>query len=96
MATCECGEDKHPAADACNRCAHLDGGDDREGIVIAAMRQLGGPSSVEEIADVAGYSKRSAWYALAALEGIGRVNYAYVDDDEQPQSARLYWLTEED
>lgn len=92
MARCECGEVKNPAALACDRCAELDE-DGREGLVVSAMRTLGGPASRYEIAEESGLSVRSVRRALRELEGVGRIDSAEAEGaDDEWQTVLLYWL----
>lgn len=95
MLYCECGEPRHPSAESCERCAYLDGGEGRDGRIISAMRSFGGPASLSELAEEAGYHPDTVRRTLRELEGVGRVGKAYIDvaEDEGLEIA-LYWLIE--
>jgi hypothetical protein len=69
---CECGNEKDADAEACSRCAFLDGGP-LEYKVISALRMLGGSAQPKVIADALGMSLRSVLRAGVELSARGRI-----------------------
>ena len=68
---CECGAVKEPSAEACDRCAALDGKSAREADVIWALR-LYQEADMDALEVATGMCQRNVYRALAALTAQGR------------------------
>jgi hypothetical protein len=72
-ATCECGSAKRVGAEACDRCAALDGADVPESTLVNALRNLGGDATSEAILVETNWSYRHLRRTAERLEKSGRV-----------------------
>lgn len=87
--TCECGRERTPGSDACERCTYLDGTRDNAQI-IDVLRGTDG-LSVSEIAAVLGKKhKEGVQRSLDRLRRIGRVRRYWRDGDSYQVERRLF------
>lgn len=92
LARCECGAARARGAEACVRCAWLDGLTEAEAKVISAVRVLGGRSTPDALALETGYSERSLRRVIANLRRLGRI-VVERERDEQNQDRATYVLS---
>jgi hypothetical protein len=71
--TCECGNPKRAGAEACDRCAFLDGPKSRQANLIAALRNLGGEATLRGLVTEMAIHPRKINEALAQAIKAGRV-----------------------
>ena len=90
--TCECGEPKDAGAEACARCAWLEGGA-APGLrdLVSGLRVLGGEATLPALRDETGMSDRSLFRHLASLRKLGRL-VVHRDRDEENQNLATYRL----
>ena len=92
IARCECGAPRNPRAEACNRCAWLDGASEAEARLIAALNALGEADN-EALAYETGMPRSTMRVTLAKLRKLGRVVTLYDRDEDNRNRAthRLRW-----
>ncbi len=69
---CECGNEKRPGDEGCDRCMDLDGTSIREAETIWALRAYG-PATAELLAERIGVTRTGVFPALRTLRGRGRL-----------------------
>lgn len=78
--TCECGREKSPTRNACDRCQYLDGRTAGERKIIRALRDAGGYTTVYNVASLADCSQRHVFRMLSRLVKQHRVRRVEYDD----------------
>ena len=81
---CECGRPKSPTRNACEHCQFLDGRTKGERMIIRALRDAGGFTTIYDIASLAGCSQRHVFRVLSRLiaqQRIRRVEYNDIGGD---------------
>ena len=71
---CECGRAKSPTRIACDRCQFLDGQTKGERMIIRALRDAGGYTTIYDIAALAGCSTRHVFRVMVRLLKQQRVS----------------------
>jgi hypothetical protein len=71
--TCECGREKSPTRNACERCQFLDGRTKGERLIIRALRDAGGYTTIYDIASLAGCSQRHVFRVMTRLIAQRRI-----------------------
>lgn len=84
MRMCECGQPKEYGAEGCRRCMYLDGKTSAHGLLIAALRTLGGSATLAALQLETGCSHENVTRVATSLASIGRVRRVHVDSDEGP------------
>lgn len=80
--TCECGQKKRRADEACRRCTELDGGSRTNAQVISALRSVGPRAFVRDVVEATGLHRNTVDTALKELYREGRVRQRMVEVDE--------------